>query len=103
MRVVIVVDTSAGPGDSVRAATIAATRRASGLRAAVDLGDAVATAASRVRYAVETGWPHIIDLAGATLHDTHSGATAAIPSQAITAALDGDGAPLSSILAGRRP
>ncbi|HUQ04184.1 MAG TPA: ATP phosphoribosyltransferase regulatory subunit [Kofleriaceae bacterium] len=99
----IVVDTGAVPGDGLRAATIAATLRASGLRAAVDLGDAVASPGSRVRYAVETGWTHLIDLAGATLHDTHTGATAAIPSQAITAALDGDGAPLSSILAGRRP
>ncbi len=89
--------------DGARAAAVAATLRAAGVRAAIDLGDAVAADATRIRYAVETGWTHVLDLAGPTLEDTRTRAIAAISPQAITAAVDGDGDALSRMFGNRRP
>ena len=92
----------AAAGDD-RGSALAAALRAAGVRAALDLGgrNGDDSVAARVRYAIESGWTHVIDLATTALH-TSAGETA-ISSAAIAAATDGDGAPLASIFGSRRP
>jgi ATP phosphoribosyltransferase regulatory subunit len=46
-------------GDRARAAELAAALRASGIRAAVDLGQGAAS--SRLAYAADSGWTHVVD------------------------------------------
>jgi ATP phosphoribosyltransferase regulatory subunit len=61
-----------------RASEIAFAWRANGIRAALDLSDAVVDPMSRVRYAVETGWPYILDLAERQIIDTLTGSITAV-------------------------
>ncbi|MBE7450224.1 MAG: hypothetical protein HS111_15405 [Kofleriaceae bacterium] len=81
------------------AAAVAAALRAAGVRAAVDL--ATGAAAARLRYAAETGWTHVLELAAATAHEVAATTTTPIPATAITAAASGDGLALATILTGR--
>ena len=75
--------------DRVVAGAIAAGLRAHGLRAAVDLAG---TGGDRAAYAADTGWTHLLAIAGdgATLVSLAGGASAPIPADAIARAADGD-------------